>query len=129
MASVSKDAREKPSGWLLDVVTTSPPSLLGGERNLVIFGGAAAAFFAFEVAPHVNGSILGFPPFLVVIAGSIAFYLVWHALVCVSWRIDPWMSKTLSRFLHYPESISAHATGAVSQTKRTIERQRKHLKR
>lgn len=129
MAALSDGDRAKPEGWFLDVAPTDPPRLLGGERNLVILGAAAAVLFGFQVGPHVSGSVLGLPPFVVVAACSLGFYFLWSAVVNVSWRIDPWMSRSLPRFMSYPKFIPAHACGASSPGKRYTERQRSHLKR
>ena len=101
----------------------TPQRLLGGERNLVIMGGAAAGMFVFQIAPRMTGSA-----FFMVVAIGIAFFFAWMGLVFTAWRIDPWMSKTLPRFLSLPKYMPAHSTGAASDPKRRMIRS-KGLKR
>jgi hypothetical protein len=119
---------DKPEGWSLDVMPITPQRLLGGERNLVIMGGAAAGMFVFQIAPRMTGSFAGVPMLFVVVAIGIAFFFAWMGLVFMAWRIDPWMSKTLPRFLSLPKYMPAHSTGAASDPKRRMIRA-KGLKR
>lgn len=129
MAAVTKSTSEKPDGWFLDTMPITPQRLLGGERNLVIVGAAAGGLFVFQLAPRAHGSFLGVPLLFIVSAVGVAFFLVWMTLVYLAWRIDPWLSKTLPRFIALPHYLPAHSTGAASEFKRRVLRGKGHLKR
>lgn len=129
MAALTRSTSEKPDGWFLDTMPITPQRLLGGERNLVIAGGAAGGLFVFQLAPRAHGSFLGVPLLFVIAVAGVAFFLAWMALVYLAWRIDPWMSKTLPRFLKTPHYLPAHSTGAASDFKRRVLRGKDHLRR
>ncbi len=112
----------KPEGWHIDMLPTTPDKLKVGERRLVIpFVGSAVIFVA-AVAPRCNA------PF-VVIAIGVGFFVASMALVNACWRLDPWMTRTLERFLSYPAFIPAHAVLGASAKKRAQLRGKAHLRR
>ncbi len=111
-------AAVKPDGWDLDTMSIAPARLLGGERRLTILGLAITGFTVLFLASRVSGNVGFVPMSFVVVAAGLAFYAVWMGLLLTIWRIDPWLSKTLPRFLSHPKYMPAHSTGAASAEKR-----------
>jgi hypothetical protein len=99
-------------------MSISPPRLFGGERNLAIAGFAVSGFTVLLLSPHVTGNFGFLPMSYVVTAAGIAFYFAWMGLLLVLWRIDPWLSRTLPRFLSLPKFMPAHSTTAASSVLR-----------
>lgn len=125
-------SEEKPEGWYVDISETVPPRLLGGERNAVLLGAFVVGSIAMEVAPRSGDWAIGVYVIAIVIWG------IWTTALAIAWRHDPrliglgdrseLLDGTLSRFLRYPQFISAHSHGAPDR-KRSAERKRRHLKR
>jgi len=117
MASVKRE------GWELTTTSIAPPKLFTGERHLGIAGFAVTGFVCMFLAPRVAG-----PLQLIVFLSGIAFWLVWTALLAFLWHVDPWLSKTLPRFLAYPKYMPSHSTTAASVRKRHALRSKGFLR-
>lgn len=99
-------------------MSIAPPRLFGGERKLAIAGLGVSGFTCLFLASRVTGNLGFLPMQLVVFASGLGFYAVWMGLLALTWRIDPWLSRTLPRFLAHPKYMPAHSTTAASLVKR-----------
>jgi hypothetical protein len=127
MSDVDRD--DPNSGWRVDVFPITPARLLAGEHWLSVIGIFPPIFFGMFVSTRVQGSFAHIPISFLIILGSIAFYFAWQAALYRMWKIDPWLSKTLARFLKHPEYMPAHSTGAANFFKREFLRTRGFTRR